>query len=257
MSGRSRRSDEEPSSRLTGAFGSLEDTFREAGEQKEAARTAGQDRPGSKRSAGRGLGRRWLGPVVGAITAFGVVGAGVAISTGVFTGHGRSAGSGPKPPDDIRHAPGDAYRGNAVAADPTSPTLRWGVGVYPSQNGRDTCLLAGRVRAQGLGAEQDGRFSSLRRDAPGLCDDIDERHAIFATRSYFNATGDRALLYGLVDRTVTSLRLGFPGALKELDVATDGTFIVVAVGSHGLRDQQFEITSATGAERYTLQPARR
>jgi hypothetical protein len=256
MSGRSRRSDEEPSSRLTGAFGSLEDTFREAGEQMEAARTAGERQPRPKRSVRRGVGRRWLGPVIGAITAFGVVGAGVAISTGVFTGHGRSAGSGPKPPDDIRHAPGDAYRGNAVAADPADPTLRWGVGVYPSQNGRDTCLLAGRIRGQDLGAEQNGRFSSLSKDAPGLCDDIDERHAIFATRSYFNATGDRALLYGLVDRTVTSLRFGSPGALKGVDVANDGTFIVVVAGSHGFRGQQFEITTSTGVERHTLQPAR-
>jgi hypothetical protein len=256
MSGRSRRSDEEPSSRLTGAFGSLEDTFREAGKQKETARTAEGRQLRPKRFVRRGVGRRWLGPVVGAITAFGVVGAGVAISTGVFTDHDRSAGSGPKPPDDIRHAPGDAYRGNAVAADPADPTLRWGVGVYPSQNGRDTCLLAGRIRGQDLGAQQNGRFSSLSKDAPGLCDDIDERHAIFATRSYFNATGDRALLYGLVDRTVTSLRLESSDASKDVNVANDGTFIVVVAGSHGFRGQQFEITAASGVKRYTLQPAR-
>jgi hypothetical protein len=258
VSGSSRQHNEEPPGRLTGAFGSLEDTFREAGEQKEAARTAGEDRqPGTQRLAGRGLGRRWLGPVIGAITAFGVVGAGVAISTGVFTDHGGSAGSGLRPPDDIRHAPGDAYRGNAVTADPKKPALRWSVGVYPSQNGRDTCLLAGRVRGQGIGAEQDGRFSSLNKDAPGLCDDIDVRHAIFSTRSYFDATGDRALLYGLVDRTVTSLRLGLPGALKDLAVANDGTFIVVVEGSHGFRGQQFEVTADSGVSRYTLQPDRR
>lgn len=257
MSGRSQRPDQEPPSRLTGAFGSLEDAFREAGEREEAARSTGVRQPRSKRSPKRVRGRHWLGPVVGAITAFGVAGAGVAISTGVFTGDGGSVGSGPKPPDDIRHAPGDAYRGNAVAVDPTSPAMRWGIGVYPSRNGHDTCLLAGRVRGQGLGAEKDGRFSSLSKDASGICDDIDARHAIFTTRSYFNATGDRALLYGLVDRTVTTLRLGVPGALKELDVATDGTFIVVAAGSHGLRGQQFEITSAAGVERYMLQPASR
>ena len=256
MSGRSRRPDEEPPSRLTGAFASLEETFREAGERKEAALSTGERKPRSKRSLERGLGRRWLGPVVGAITAFGIVGAGVAISTDVFTADGGSGGSGPKPPSETLHAPGDAYRGNAVAVDPTRPALRWGIGVYPSRNGRDTCLLAGRVRGQGLGAEKDGRFSSLSKDASGICDDIDARHAIFATRSYFNATGDRALLYGLVDRTVTSLRLGLPTALKELDIASDGTFIVVAEGPYGFRDQQFEITSANGVERHTLQPAR-
>jgi hypothetical protein len=178
----------------------------------------------------------------------------VAISTDVFTGDGGSAGSGPKPPADTRHEPGDAYRGNAEAVDPTRPTLRWGVGVYPSRNGRDTCLLAGRIRGQALGAEQNGRFTSLSKDAPGTCDDIDARHAVFATRSYFNATGDRALLYGLVDRTVTSLRLGLPNALKKQDIASDGTFIVVAEGPYGLRGQQFEITSASGVERFTLQP---
>lgn len=254
MSRRWRERDEEPPARLTGAFGNLEDTFREAGKQKEAARAAGARQPAAGRSAGRGIGRRWLGPVIGAITAFGVVGGGVAISTGVFTGDGGSVGAGPQPPEETRHAPGDAYRGDAVAVDPMRPTLRWGIGVYPSQNGRDTCLLAGRVRGQGLSAEQNGRFSSLSNDAPGLCGDLDERHAIFTTRSYFNATGDRALLYGLVDRTVTSLRLGPPGALKDLDVANDGTFIVVAKGPLGFRGQQFEITSATGVERNTLQP---
>lgn len=257
MSRRWRKQNEGPPARLTGAFGNLEDTFREAGEQKEAARTAVERRPGTRRSTGRGRGRRWLGPAIGTIAAFSVLGGGVAISTGVFTGNGGSAGSGPTPPDEIRHAPGDAYRGNAVAEDPTRPAVHWGVGVYPSQNGRDTCLLAGRVRGQNLSAEQNGRFSSLSKDAPGLCDDIDERHVIFMTRSYFNATGDRALLYGLVDRTVTSLRLGSSGALKDLDVANDGTFIVVAEGPFGLRDQQFEIATADGIQRHTLQPTRR
>jgi hypothetical protein len=256
MSGRSQKPDEEPPARLTGAFGSLESTFREAGERKEAAHKAGERRFGTRRSAERGFGRRWLGPAIGAVTAFSVVGVGVAISTDVFTADGGSAGSGPKPPAETLHAPGDAYRGNAEAVDPARPTLRWGVGVYPSRNGRDTCLLAGRVRGQSLGAEQDGRFTSLSKDAPGLCGNVDAEHAVFTTRSYFSATGDRALLYGLVDRDVTSLRLGFPGALKELEVATDGTFIVVADGSHGFRGQQFEMTSETGVERYTLQPAR-
>jgi hypothetical protein len=257
MSGRLQEPDGQPPERLTGAFGALEDTFREAGEQKQAARAAREKKTGTRRSPGRGAGRRWLGPVIGAITAVGVAGAGVAISTDVFTADGGSAGSGPKPPGDVLHAPGDAYRGNAVAVDPREPTVHWGVGVYPSENGRDTCLLAGRVRGRALGAEQDGRFTSLRKDAPGLCNDIDVEHAVFTTRSYFNATGDRALLYGLVDRTVTALRLGLPGALREVDVATDGTFIVVAVGPYGLRDQQLEITSKTGVEHYTLQPAHR
>ncbi|MET0602225.1 MAG: hypothetical protein ABW167_09575 [Baekduia sp.] len=254
MSGRARKPDEQPPTRLTGAFGALEETFREAGEQKEAAGRAREQQSGTRRFPGRAVGRRWLGPVIGTITAFGVVGAGVAISTDVFTDDGGSAGSGPKPPGDILHAPGDAYRGSAVAVDPRKPTLRWGVGVYPSQNGRDTCLLAGRVRGQALGAEQDGRFTSLRKDAPGLCNDIDVEHAVFTTRSYFNSTGDRALLYGLVDRAVKTLRLGLPGALKELEVATDGTFIVVVEGPYGFRGQQFEITTDTGVKRYTLQP---
>jgi hypothetical protein len=241
--------------RLTGAFGSLEDAFRAAGATQEQEREVREKRLSPGRPAREGLGRRVLGPVAGTLAAFCVVGAGVAISTDILDGG--SAGPGPEPPSETRHAPGDAYRGNAVAVDPTRPALRWGVGVYPSGNGRDTCLLAGRVRDRALGVERDGRFASLNQDAPGICDDIDKRHAIFSTRSYFNPTGDRALLYGLVDRTVTSLRLGSPGALEELNIASDGTFIVVAAGSHGLRGQQLEITSATGVERYTLQPARR
>ncbi|HEX5923490.1 MAG TPA: hypothetical protein VFY45_06635 [Baekduia sp.] len=254
MKRRSRKPEDERPIRLTGAFGRLEDTFREAGAKQDQERKLQEQRLGAKRSTREGLGRRALGPVVGTVAAFCVAGAGVAISTDIFSADHGSVSSGPKPPDETRHAPGDAYRGNALAADPLRPALHWGVGVYPSQNGRDTCLLAGRVRGKGLGVEQDGRFTSLNKDAPGLCDDIDARHAIFTTRTYFNATGGRTLLYGLVDRTVTSLRLGPPGALKELDVASDGTFIVVALGTNALRDQQFEITGATGAERYTLQP---
>jgi hypothetical protein len=254
MSRRSRQPDEERPTRLTGAFGSLVDAFREAGTKQEQERQIREKRRGVGRPVREGLGRRALGPVAGAIAAFCVVGAGVAISTDVFWADGGSTGSDPDPPAETRHAPGDAYRGNAVAVDPARPGLRWGVGVYPSKNGRDTCLLAGRVRGEGLGVEQDGRFTSLSKDALGICGDVDIRHAMFTTRSYFNATGNRTLLYGLVDRTVTSLRLGFAGALKELDVANDGTFIVVAAGPNALHDQQFEITTATGTERYTLQP---
>jgi hypothetical protein len=257
MSRRSRKPEEEQQPvRLTGAFGSLEDTFREAGKKLEQERAGRETQRGAMRSRRHGLGRRALGPFIGGLLATGAVGAGVAISTDIFSADGGSAGSGPKPPEQTRHAPGDAYRGDAVAADPEQPAVRWGVGVYPSQNGRDTCLLAGRVRGQGLGVEHSGRFTSLSKDAPGFCDDIDVRHAIFATRGYFNATGNRTLLYGLVDRTVTSLRLGLPGALEELDVAKDGTFIVVAAGTKALRGQLLEIETAKGIERYTLQRGR-
>jgi hypothetical protein len=254
MSRRLRKPDEPPPSRLTGAFGMLEDTFREAGEQKEAARGAKERQPGATRSPGRGLDRRWLGPVIGAITAFGVVGVGAAISTDVFTGDGGSAGPGFKPPVDTRHSPGDAYRGEAVAVDPKRPAVRWGVGVYPSREDRRTCVIAGRVRGPGLGVEHDGRFTGLSRDVPGSCDYVDGRHTIFTTRSYFKATGDRALLYGYADRTVKSIRLGLPSALKELDIASDGTFIVVAEGPHALRGQELVIVGTTGTERYALQP---
>jgi hypothetical protein len=257
MSGRSRKPDEEPPARLTGAFASLEDTFREAGEQKEAARGAEERELGPRRSPRHGVGRRWLGPVIGAITAFGVVGAGVAISTDIFTADGGSTGPGPKPPVVTRHAPGDAYRGDAVAVDPKRPAVRWGVGVYPSHDDRRTCVIAGRVRGDGLGVEQDGRFTSLSRDVPGYCDYVDGRHTIFVTRSYFKATGDRTLLYGYADRTVKSIRIGPPGELEELAIASDGTFIVVAEGPYALRDQQLLIVGATGTERYTLQPAHR
>jgi hypothetical protein len=254
MSGRPQKPDEEPPTRLTGAFGSLEDTFREAGARREAEREAVAGRSGARRSPGRGFSRRWVGPVIGALTAFGAVGAGIAISTDVFTADGGSARPGPKPPVETRHAPGDAYRGNAVAVDPQRPGVRWGVGVYPSRDHRQTCIAAGRVRGEGLGVELDGRFTGLSRDVPGYCDNADHRHAIFTTRSYFKPTGDRTLLYGYADRTVKSIRLGPPGALKEMEIASDGTFIVVADGPNALRGQQFVIDGTTGTERYTLQP---
>ncbi len=253
MSRRSRKPDEEHPTKLTGAFGSLEDTFREAGMRKEAERETGERQLGTLRSPGRGVRRRWLGPALGAITAFGVVGAGVAISTDVFTADGGSVGSGPKPPVETRHAPGDAYRGNAVAVDPDRRAVRWGVGVYPSRDHRQTCVVAGRVRGESLGVEQDGRFTGLSKDVPGYCDFVNGRHTIFTTRSYFKVAGDRTLLYGYADRTVKSMRLGLPGALKQLPIASDGTFIVVADGPYALRGQQLVITGTAGDERYSLQ----
>jgi hypothetical protein len=255
VSRRSRKpDDEEHPVRLTGAFGRLEDAFREAGMKQDQERKLQEQRAGGGQPARGGLGRRWLGPAIGALTAFGVVGAGVAISTDFFTADGGSAGSGSKPPVETRHAPGDAYRGHAVAGDPERSTVRWGVGVYPSRHDRRTCVVAGRVRGQGLGVEQGGRFTGLSRDFPGYCDFVDGRHTIFTTRSYFKATGDRTLLYGYADRTVKSMRLGLPGALRELDIASDGTFIIVAAGPNALRGQQLVIVGTTGTERYTLQP---
>ena len=212
MSGRSRKQNEEPPARLTGAFGSLEDTFREAGEQKEAARTAGERQPRTRRSPGRGLGRRWLGPVVGAITAFCVVGAGVAISTDVFTADGGSAGSGPKPPDETRHAPGDAYRGNAVAADPSKTSRAMGRRRVPEPRTAATraCWPAGSAGK---------RWASSKTVALRASAKMPQAYATTSMSSTpssprgatSDATGDRALLYGLVDRTVTSLRLGLSG----------------------------------------------
>jgi hypothetical protein len=251
---RSRKPDEEHPVQLTGAFARLEDTFREAGAKKEQERGLREHQAVVGRPIRERLGRRWLGPAIGAMAAFGVVGAGVAISTDIFTADDRSAGSGSRPPVETRHAPGDAYRGNAVAGDPKRSTVRWGVGVYPSRHDRRTCVVAGRVRGQGLGIEQAGRFKGLSRDFPGYCDFVDGRHTIFTTRSYFKATGDRTLLYGYADRTVESIRLGLPSALKELDIANDGTFIVVAEGPNALRGQQLVIVGTTGTERYTLQP---
>jgi hypothetical protein len=253
MRRRSRKPDEEQSTRLTGAFGGLEDAFREAGTRMEHEHGNEARRSRARRSPQRGLGRRALGPVIGTIAAFGVAGAGLAIGTDFFTADHGSVGPGPKPPNQTRHAPGDAYRGKAVAVDPTRQALQWGVGVYPSRNERQTCVVAGRVRGQGLGVEQDGRFTGLSDDVPGYCDDVDDRHAIFTTRSYFNATGDRTLLYGYADRTVTSMSLGLPGALKALDIASDGTFIVVTAGPNALRGQELRIVDATGIERYPLQ----
>jgi hypothetical protein len=254
VSRRSRKPDEEHPVRLTGAFGRLEDAFREAGMKQDQERKLLEQRAGAGQPARGGLGRRWLGPAIGALTAFGVVGAGVAISTDFFTADGGSANSGPRPPSETRHAPGDAYRGEAVAIDPERPAVRWGVGVYPSRHDRQTCVVAGRVRGEGLGVEQDGRFTGLSRDVPGYCDYVDSRHAIFTTRSYFKATGNRTLLYGYADRTVKSMRLGLPGALKELHIASDGTFIIVAAGPNALRGQQLMIVGTAGTERYTLQP---
>lgn len=254
MSRRSRKPDDQQPVRLTGAFGRLEDTFREAGAKMEQERKLSEQRIVAERSTRDGLGRRALGPVVGMVAGFCVVGAGVAISTDLFTADGGSAGSGPRAPSETRHAPGDAYRGEAMVVDPKRPAVRWGVGVYPSRHDRRTCVIAGRVRGPGLGVEQNGRFTGLSRDVPGFCDYVDSRHAIFTTRSYFKVSGNRTLLYGYADRTVKSMRLGLPGALKELDIASDGTFIIVAAGPHALRGQQLLVVGTAGTERYTLQP---
>jgi hypothetical protein len=250
---------DDPPVNLTGAFGDLERVFREAGEKKEEERqrSVSEQEFRGRRPSRRGFGRHLVGRVAATVFGFCLLGGGLAVGTGVFTSDDGTRGSGGGVPPETRHARGDAFRGLAVSADPTRHGQNWGVGVYPSANGHDTCVLAGTVRGAVLGMTHDGKFAGLDNTFVGQCDDVDRQHVVFTTRNYFSATGSRTLLYGYADRSVTALKVGPRNALKRLRVANDGTFLVVRTNPNALRGQLLEVDRGQLAASFTLQPERR
>jgi hypothetical protein len=212
---------------------SLEVAFRRLGEERSPQRSSRRPR----------VVRRASVAAVGAVL---VVAAG-ATGTKVFLADGGSVGSAGRYPADWRPAPANRHLAQATVRDPVDP-IPWGMRVYTGSRGA-TCLLVGRVAGARLGIVQDGRFAELASGAPGTCDDLGRRHAFFGLRDYGErtATGGRTVLYGIADRTISTVTLTTPSATpRPLAIAPDGTFIMVLKGPNTLRHAQLVLRGTHG-----------
>jgi hypothetical protein len=218
--------------------------------ERAGRRMAAERRPARRRAPWRSGA---LAPALSALLAILVVGGGVAVGTKVFTADDDPLPSDSGAPADVRHAPSDAHVAQATSRDPVDARARWGLRLYPNGRG-DTCVLAGRLQDGRLGRVLDGRFSELPAGAPGFCTDLEAEHAMVVTRGATAGTGPRALLYGAVDRTVTGLSLGRPGAERPVTIAPDGTYLVVGVGAFAFRGQQLVIARGDDRRTVPLQP---
>lgn len=220
----------------------LEDSFRALGEQRAQAR-----RP--RRQAVR------LAPrvVLIALTALMLV-AVAATGTKLFLGDG-----GTVEPDPTTLAggldPAPSYRqlAAASAADPVADQP-WGLRLFKNANG-DTCLTLGRTVGGRLGVVRQGQFKELPARATGMCAPLEERHVVMAVRDFTGSVvaGGRSVLYGIVDRTVTGLKLRTAdGSWSPVGVKADGTFVVVRPGWKTFRQTQLVVERSTGVRTIAL-----
>jgi hypothetical protein len=218
----------------------LEESFRALGEERA------QEQQQARR-ARRRMPRRASRVVIIALTALLLV-AVVATGTKVFLGDGGTVS--PDPKGLTGHlSPAPAYRQLALATAP-DPVQRqpWGLRLFKSANG-DTCLALGRVVSGRLGIVRDGRFQELPARTSGMCSPLEDRHIVMASRIFSDSAvaGGRGVLFGIVDRTVTRLRLrSARGTWSPLSVKADGTFLVVRKGRRPFRQTQLVVDGSTG-----------
>jgi hypothetical protein len=220
----------------------LEDAFRGLGEQR--AQTSSP-----RRRAARQVPR----VAVIAITSL-LLAAVAATGTKVLLGDG-----GAVDPDPTRLEggldPAPGYRQLALAStgDPVE-RQPWGLRLFKNAKG-DTCLTLGRVVDGRLGVVRQGQFKELPARAAGMCAPLEERHVVMAVRDYPNSVvaGGRAVLFGIVDRTVTRLGLrAADGSLSAPAVRADGTFVVVRRGWNALRGSRLVVEGAAGSRSVAL-----
>lgn len=145
--------------------------------------------------------------------------------------------------------PAPSYRqlAAASAADPVADQP-WGLRLFKNANG-DTCLTLGRVVGSRLGVVRQGQFKELPARATGMCAALEDRHVVMAVRDFTDSVvaGGRGVLYGIVDRTVTNLKLrAADGSWTPVPVKADGTFVVVRRGWKAFRKTQLVVESSTG-----------
>jgi hypothetical protein len=169
--------------------------------------------------------------LVGALAAL-TAAAVAATGTKVFLGDGGTLRSDT---DGLagRLDPAPRYRqlAQATARDPRGREP-WGLRVFHGATG-DTCVVLGRVVDGRLGVIRRGQFRELPTRTGGVCAPLASHHIIMTARHYAPATiaDGRTAVYGIVDRTVTSLRIRHDGGMTEpLRIAPDGTFVVVRAG---------------------------
>jgi hypothetical protein len=222
---------------------SLEESFKRLGEERAAARATpadGRRRPGSAHA-----GRRVL---VIAAAALGVAAA-AATGTKVFLADGGSVQGERQIPSQLREAPAYRQLAQARAKDPTEATP-WGLRTYTSADG-STCAIVGRVAGQRLGEVRNGRFQQMPSGAAAQCFKFGSEHVLYASRGYPDVAvpGGRRVIYGVVDRTVTSVRLvSATGADEPVAIAADGSFVVVHEGYRSRGRLQLVIEGTHGRQ---------
>jgi hypothetical protein len=188
--------------------------------------------------------RRWVqhvpGPVLGAVAAFLVVGGGIAVGTKVFTGDDGATLSSRDASSEVRQAPADRRLARAATADPRVTGARWGLLSYQDTRGA-TCVIPGRLLGGRIGRISGGQFAAYGQSPPGAeCGTPAGDPLLLWTRSYSMGDGTRELLYGIADRSVTTLRL--LGSDATVPIAPDGTFLVVGVGEQAFKGRKLRVT---------------
>ena len=183
----------------------LEESFRVLGEER--AEVQGRRR----RRMPRGTRRT----VLIALTALMLV-AVAATGTKVFVGDGGILHSDTQGLEG-RLDPAPHYRQLAQASAP-DPRERqpWGLRTFLSAKG-DTCIALGRVVGGRLGVIRNGQFKELPTRTGGVCGALGDQHIVMTARRYAAATipNGRTIVYGVVDRTVTGLRIQHAGGSAE------------------------------------------
>ena len=217
----------------------LEGSFRALGKERVRARRQQQRRRRVPRSASR--------VAVVALTLLLLV-AVAATGTMVFLGDGGTVKSDPTGLEG-RVQPAPSYRQLALAsaADPVE-RRPWGLRLFKSANG-DTCLTLGRVVGGRLGVVRQGQFQELPTRTAGMCAPLERGHVAMATRTFSDSAvaGGRDVLFGIVDRTVTRLRLrSATGAWSPVSVQADGTFVVVRRGRNAFPGTRLVVEGPAG-----------
>lgn len=197
---------------------------------------------------------RRVGPVVAAAVLASSV---VAVATRDHAGEGGALHADPGPPS--RETTQGRQLALALSPDPVDPAdhgFPWGLRLR--HVGSELCAVAGRVDSNGrIGLLQSGRFLPYADDVNGSsCSDVDAHHALVVVRTYGSGSGTRrTLLFGAVDRTVTSLRLQRPsGPSRPVSIADDGSFILALNGDNALHDATLIVAGGATTTQRPLGP---
>jgi hypothetical protein len=189
---------------------------------------------------------------VAAVLAAPLSAGGVAVGVKVFTAHEDPIGES-RPPADLAQAPEDLRPGVARAKDPGNSTV-WGVRLYYNPRG-ESCALVGMVGpGGGLGVVKGGRFRPFPKGAPGRCHNMRD-HVFVTSSTYVDIEQPRTVLYGIVDRAVRGLTLGFAdGRRRRIAIAPDGTYVVPLPGRGSLSGAKLEVAAPAGSVVKPLDP---
>lgn len=208
----------------------LRDEFDRLGREQGQVRPVPTDR----------LHRRWR---AGLVTLAVALGAGAVAVAGSQLLDGATSGDRHSVPRHDVPARSDTKLSALRVPDPAGG-LPWGVRLYTSKLGLP-CVLVGRVKDDHLGVPSGGRFLRYPLDAPGLCSDSKDEHAAFAVRRTSTPAPGRTLVYGVVDRTVSSVVIHpEAGRSQPVTVADDGGFLLVEASPGAMRSATITMTVA-------------